>query len=80
MKVKALKSFTGAVCMSVGEVTNITDEVIANDLVNAGYVECLDSEPPQETPTENVSDSDTKKNATSKRSAKKDENKSDPKE
>ena len=52
MKVKALKSFTGAVSMSVGEVRNITDKVIANDLVNAGYVECLESEPQQETQSE----------------------------
>lgn len=42
MKVKALKSFTGAVSMAVGEVKKITDKVIVNDLVSAGYVEFVE--------------------------------------
>lgn len=114
MKVKALRSFSGAVCMSVGETRNITDEVVINDLLDAGYVECVEaeqqtqpmaqtSEPEQQAAvsddvtnkaSENVSDSDTDKTdadkqknapdtenqkATLKRSAKKDEAKSDTK-
>lgn len=41
MKVRALTNFSGAVSMSAGEVRNIADGVIVNDLVNAGYVEVV---------------------------------------
>lgn len=42
MKVKALKSFSGAVNMSTGQVMDIRDEFVLNDLLNAGYVETLE--------------------------------------
>jgi hypothetical protein len=39
MKVKALKSFSGAVSMYEGEVRDIDNEDILDDLTAAGYVE-----------------------------------------
>lgn len=39
MKVKALKSFGGKISMYAGEVRDIKDEFILNDLLRAGYVE-----------------------------------------
>lgn len=38
-KVKALKSFAGIVSMHTGEVKDIDDSNIVNDLVSAGYIE-----------------------------------------
>lgn len=38
MLVKAIKSFSGVVAMSVNEVRNITDNEILTDLLHAGYV------------------------------------------
>jgi hypothetical protein len=35
---KALRSFTGIVSMHTNEIKEIKDEVVANDLVHAGYV------------------------------------------
>ena len=43
-KVKALKSFSGVVNMAIDQVSDIQDEYILNDLVNAGYVEVLEKE------------------------------------
>lgn len=42
MKVKALRSFGGAVCMSRGQVMDIQDEYVLHDLLKAGYVEALE--------------------------------------
>lgn len=42
MKVKALRSFGGAVCMSRGQVLDIQDEYVLNDLLKASYVEALE--------------------------------------
>lgn len=42
MKVKALRSFSGAVNMSRGQVMDIQDEYVLNDLLKAGYVEALE--------------------------------------
>ena len=42
MKVRALRSFGGAVNMSRGQVMNIQDEYVLNDLLKAGYVEALE--------------------------------------
>ena len=42
MKVKALRSFSGAVCMSRGQVMDIQDEYVLHDLLKAGYVEALE--------------------------------------
>lgn len=39
MLVKALTNFGGAVSMYEGEVKEITDKVVLNDLIRAGYVE-----------------------------------------
>lgn len=36
---KALKSFSGAVSMAEGEVKDISDSFVINDLVKAGYIE-----------------------------------------
>lgn len=38
MKVKAVKSFVGKICMSVGEIREIADEKLAKDLLAAGHV------------------------------------------
>ena len=42
MKVRALRSFSGAVTMSSGQEKHISDEFILNDLLKAGYVEALE--------------------------------------
>ena len=42
MKVKALRSFSGAICMSRGQELDIQDEYVLNDLLKAGYVEALE--------------------------------------
>ena len=39
MKYRALVSFTGLVSMSKDEVREISDLSLANDLLNAGYIE-----------------------------------------
>lgn len=36
---KALKSFSGCVTMSTGEVREIKDSTVVKDLVKAGYIE-----------------------------------------
>lgn len=41
MKVRALKSFSGAVNMSRGQEMDIQEEYVLNDLLKAGYVEVL---------------------------------------
>ena len=38
MMYRALKSFSGVISMSMGEVREITDQKIVNDLLNAGYI------------------------------------------
>lgn len=39
MQYKALVSFTGLVSMAVGDVREISDVSIANDLLKVGYIE-----------------------------------------
>lgn len=39
MKIKALKSFSGSLSMSKGEVVNCNRMDVVNDLLKAGYVE-----------------------------------------
>lgn len=39
MKVRATKSFSGGICMAIGEVRSITDPAALSDLMRAGYVE-----------------------------------------
>lgn len=36
---KALKSFSGVVSMAEGEVKDISDPIVINDLVKAGYIQ-----------------------------------------
>lgn len=43
-KFKALKTFSGAISMRKGSEKEITDEAIAKDLLEAGFVIALDSE------------------------------------
>lgn len=38
MQYKALISFSGLISMSMGEVREIADQKIVNDLLNAGYI------------------------------------------
>jgi len=38
MQYKALISFSGLISMSMGEVREITDQKIVNDLLKAGYI------------------------------------------
>lgn len=39
MKVKALKSFSGAISMYAGEIRDIQTQDILDDLTTAGYIE-----------------------------------------
>lgn len=39
MKVKALKSFSGAISMHKGEVRDVKTQSILDDLTRAGYIE-----------------------------------------
>lgn len=44
MLFKALESVAGKVCFGAGELVELTDKVIIEDLVNAGYIEPVESE------------------------------------
>ncbi|EXG84483.1 hypothetical protein K413DRAFT_1226 [Clostridium sp. ASBs410] len=55
MKVKALKTFSGAVSMYEGEVREIKDDYILNDLTRAGYIE-------PDAPKRNVKNNEGKRN------------------
>jgi len=44
MRIKALKNFSGMVCMSMGEVRDVRDD-IANDLIGAEYAEAVERDP-----------------------------------
>lgn len=46
MKIKALCSFVGTVCMAKNEVMEVSDE-LASDLISAGYAQALDAERPK---------------------------------
>ena len=54
MQYKALISFSGLISMSMGEVREIADQKIVNDLLKAGYIQAavidkskiVDNEPP----------------------------------
>lgn len=48
MLVKALKSFSGLVTMSAGDLREITDNNIVMDLLNAKYIEEVKTEPKTE--------------------------------
>jgi hypothetical protein len=42
MLVKALRNFSGKVSMSKDEIKNVEDEVVVNDLLEAGYIVKVD--------------------------------------
>lgn len=44
MKVKALKSFVGKVCMKPGDIREVSD-ALGLDLQKAGYVEVVEEKP-----------------------------------
>jgi len=46
---KALISFSGLVCMSKGQIGEITDKAVADDLLRCGYIEEVTASP-EETP------------------------------
>lgn len=39
MKIRALTSFSGMLCMAKGEVIECDDKEVLDDLIDAGYVE-----------------------------------------
>lgn len=51
MNFKALKSFSGVISMSLGEIKEIGDEKIAEDLIKAGYIEKTEIKPKQKVKT-----------------------------
>lgn len=53
MKVKALVSFSGIITMSAGEVGEISEKEVLNDLLKAGYVEEVKAEKKAVKPDEN---------------------------
>jgi hypothetical protein len=63
---KALISFSGLVSMAEGDVRDITDEALAKDLLNAGYVIELEESKPLESKPEA-----SKPKTSSKKTAKK---------
>lgn len=50
MMYKALISFTGLVSMAKGDVREISDVSLANDLLKAGYIEEAKEDKPEEKP------------------------------
>lgn len=56
MKVKALRSFSGAVHMSRGQEMELADEYIVKDLLRAGYVEAVNPQAAAETKKKKGSD------------------------
>ena len=45
MKYRAVISFTGKVSMMMGEVREISDQSIVKDLLNAKYIEPIETKP-----------------------------------
>ena len=48
MRVKAINSFGGQISMYSGEVRDIEDKAILDDLISAGYVAKLETAKPKE--------------------------------
>lgn len=42
MKVRALTSFSGVLCMAKGEIIECGEKSTLDDLLSAGYVECVE--------------------------------------
>lgn len=62
MLYRALKSFGGiAISMAAGTVAEINDRAIADDLMNAGYIEPIGNEPNEEQPEPKPKKTATKK-------------------
>ena len=55
MNFKALKSFSGVISMSLGEIKEIGDEKIAEDLLKPGYIEKSEKKPMQKAKTKTKS-------------------------
>lgn len=49
MTYRALRSFTGLICMVKGEVRDISDDGIAKDLIKSGYIIALNEDKPKTT-------------------------------
>lgn len=47
MKVKALVNFSGVITMRLGEIRDIENELLYEDLIQAGYVEDAKTETPR---------------------------------
>ena len=85
MKVKAVTSFAGAVCMTAGESRDIKNEALVKDLISAGYVESMEAEEKEAVLTEGDGEKggeppkkeEQAEDKPPKRSVKKDETKSD---
>lgn len=60
MKIRALTSFCGALSMAKNEVVDCSDKNIVNDLIQAGYVECVEDK--KETPKRSVKNNETVRN------------------
>ena len=66
MKVKAKVSFCGPLCMAIGEVRNVTDEVLLADLLKAGYVVPVE-EPAKEKPAAPAAEAEAPKRGSRKK-------------
>lgn len=51
MKHRALVSFSGAISMTKGEVREISNPTVVEDLLKAGYIEPAEGEKPKKTTT-----------------------------
>lgn len=77
MKYKVLTSFSGAVSASTNSEISLDDEVLAKDLINAGYIEAIqednttpETNVPENTETTKESTKKTTKKTTKKATAK----------
>lgn len=59
---KALKSFSGVISMRKGEVKDIQDDFIVDDLKKAGYIEDYIEEPQQEVEQKTVEENNVEEN------------------
>ena len=73
MMYKALISFTGLVSMAKGDVREISDISLANDLIKAGYIEEVKEAKPAEKPKAEPKKTTKNKKETVKKSPKKGE-------
>lgn len=47
MKIRALTSFCGSLCMAKDEIRECSDKAVLADLLSAGYIEAVRAEPAQ---------------------------------